>query len=60
MATYHCRNVNGKGISIDTDYLHEGIGHQVHDFVVSPEQESPEGKRNQPGIAIDRCCSNGH
>ena len=60
MASYHCRNVNGQGISISTDYFHEGIGNQVHHFAVSPEQESPEGKRNKPGVAIDRCCRNSH
>lgn len=39
--SHHSRDVDGERVTIHTDYLHEGVGHQACDRSVSPGEKTP-------------------
>lgn len=40
--THHSRDVDGERVTIDTDYLQEGVGHQACDLPISPGEKTPQ------------------
>lgn len=58
--TYCCGDINEERISIDAHNLQKWIGNDVHNFAVSPHEETPECERDQPGVGVDNCCCYGH